>query len=328
MTKFRALWRYGLFAGLTALVTLVGLVSIGCRATTHSVTPSELGRAASTAEFEALLEVPGPIEVETIVAADWEVERGGILDLSDERAKAAGLRGGPEPIQIYLHAISHPAHGLYLIDTGVEEAMRTAPERAAVRGLVAKLGHIDRMQIHVDTRAWLARKAMPAKGVFLTHLHLDHVTGLRDVDARIPVYTGPGEAHARSAMSLVTRRSIDRALEGRPPIREWQFDREVVEGFQGVIDVFGDGSLWALWMPGHTPGSVAFLARTPKGPVLFAGDVCHTSFGWEHDVPPGTFTMDREANAASLGQLRALTKRHPAIDVRLGHQPRGERGGS
>jgi len=28
--------------------------------------------------------------------------------------------------------------------------------------------------------------------------------------------------------------------------------------FAGVLDVFGDGSFWALWVPGHTPGSTAY----------------------------------------------------------------------
>ena len=90
--------------------------------------------------------------------------------------------------------------------------------------------------------------------------------------------------------------------------------------FDGVIDVFGDGSLWALYVPGHTPGSTAFLARTPNGPVLMTGDTCHTRWGWEHDVEPGSFTADHEANARNLARLRRLAAEHPTIDVRLGHQ--------
>jgi glyoxylase-like metal-dependent hydrolase (beta-lactamase superfamily II) len=84
--------------------------------------------------------------------------------------------------------------------------------------------------------------------------------------------------------------------------------------------VFGDGSLWALLVPGHTPGSTAYLARTTKGPVLLTGDTCHTRWGWEHDVAPGSFTADHAANVESLKRLRALVAEHPAIDVRLGHQ--------
>ncbi|MES1205859.1 MAG: MBL fold metallo-hydrolase [Pseudomonadota bacterium] len=90
--------------------------------------------------------------------------------------------------------------------------------------------------------------------------------------------------------------------------------------FTGVLDLFGDGSLFAIWVPGHTAGSVAYVARTPRGPVLFTGDTSHTRWGWEHDVPPGKFSSDRERNATSLAALRGLAARHPALEVPLGHQ--------
>jgi hypothetical protein len=54
------------------------------------------------------------------------------------------------------------------------------------------------------------------------------------------------------------------------------------------------------------------------------GDACHTSWGWDHGVEPGTFSKDQPESAESLQQLQALVKRHPTIDVRLGHQPRGQ----
>ncbi len=90
--------------------------------------------------------------------------------------------------------------------------------------------------------------------------------------------------------------------------------------FAGILDVFGDGSFWALWTPGHTPGSTSYLARTARGPVLFTGDVCHTRFGWENDVEPGSYLDDRGQAIESLARLRRLWREHPAMDVRLGHQ--------
>jgi N-acyl homoserine lactone hydrolase len=90
--------------------------------------------------------------------------------------------------------------------------------------------------------------------------------------------------------------------------------------FDGVLDVFGDGSLWAIWVPGHTPGTIAYLARTLTGPVLLVGDACHTAWGWEHDVEPGSFSVDRAKGAESLARLERFVARHPKIDVRLGHQ--------
>jgi N-acyl homoserine lactone hydrolase len=86
------------------------------------------------------------------------------------------------------------------------------------------------------------------------------------------------------------------------------------------MDVIGDVYMFALWLPGHTAGSTAYVVRTPQGPVLLTGDACHTRWGWDHDVEPGTFSADRPRSVHSLAALRALAARHPTMSVRLGHQ--------
>ncbi len=174
---------------------------------------------------------------------------------------------------------------------------------------------------------WLARHGTPLSGVFLTHLHLDHVTGLPDVPRHVPVHTGPGETAARGFQNLFTRGTLNRAMEGMGPVQEWQFgasaDGALRPGdaplFDGVVDVFGDGTLWAIWVPGHTGGSTAYLARTEDGPVLFVADACHTRWGWDNAGEPGTFSADKVRSAESLGRLLVLVERHPQIQVRLGH---------
>ncbi len=87
-----------------------------------------------------------------------------------------------------------------------------------------------------------------------------------------------------------------------------------------MLDVFGDGSVWALWVPGHTPGSTAYLVRTAKGLVLFTGDACHTRWGWEHHVEPGTFTADGPLSALSFQRLQKFVEAHPGTEVRFGPQ--------
>jgi glyoxylase-like metal-dependent hydrolase (beta-lactamase superfamily II) len=121
-------------------------------------------------------------------------------------------------------------------------------------------------------------------------------------------------------MNLFEKGVYDAALEGKAPLAQVSFAPDPDGRFAGVSDVFGDGSLWAIWAPGHTPGSTAFLARTPKGPVLLTGDACHTAWGWQHGVGPGTFSDDVAQSAASLERLEALVARHRGIEVRLGHQ--------
>ncbi len=295
----------------------------GCVASTHPVAPAALGVVRSSVEFEADLDQPGPVVVETVIAADWEVDRSGLIDLDHPTAKAAHLKDGPEPIEIYFHVLRHPQRGTFLVDSGVEHALRDDPDHAAIRGIVASVMHRDKMHVRTDTAAFLSKEPAPIAGVFLTHLHLDHVSGLPDVPKGTPLYAGPGETTSRAFLNAFVQPNIDRELEGHAPILEWQFTPDPAGRFAGVLDVFGDRSVWALWAPGHTPGSTAYVIRTPDGPVLLTGDVCHTEWGWDHDVEPGSFTVDHEANAESLRRLRALVARHPTMKVRLGHQPYG-----
>jgi glyoxylase-like metal-dependent hydrolase (beta-lactamase superfamily II) len=131
---------------------------------------------------------------------------------------------------------------------------------------------------------------------------------------------GAGDAGDRSLMNLFERGVYDAALEGKGPLREIRFAPDPDGAFDGVLDVFGDGSFWAIWAPGHTPGTIAYLARTPAGPVLLVGDVSHTAWGWEHHVEPGSFSDDRAKGAESLDRLERFVARHPTIDVRFGHK--------
>jgi N-acyl homoserine lactone hydrolase len=307
---------------VTIGVAISGIASIGVRPTSHAVEPASIGVLRASSALEQVVDEPGPITVETVVGADWAVTRAGLINLEHPKAVAARLDDGDEPIQVVFHALRHPKHGLYLVDTGVERALRDDPEHAAIHGLVARAMQIEKMVVRKDTAAWLAAQRERVAGVFLTHLHTDHVSGMRDVPAATPVYVGRGEASSRTFLNFFVRSTTDAALAGKGPLREWRFERDPKGAFEGVIDVFGDASLWAIHVPGHTSGSTAFLARTPTGPVLMVGDACHTAWGWEHGVEPGTFSEDKPQSADSLARLQRFVARHPSIDVRLGHQPR------
>jgi glyoxylase-like metal-dependent hydrolase (beta-lactamase superfamily II) len=298
---------------------VASFLSLGCAATHHPTAPSTLGVARSSTDLEALVDVPGPLVVETIASADWEAPRAGVLNLDHPHAKSAGLVDGPEKIMVPFHVVTHPTRGMFLIDTGVERAVHD-PERAVVRGLVASAMDVEhKVVLKQSLGAYLDQHGAPA-GVFLTHLHLDHVLGMPDVPKGTPIFTGPGETKPTSMQNMIIGSTMERALEGHAALQEWQFTPDAGGRFDGVVDVFGDGSLWALWVPGHTPGSTAYLARTAQGAVLFTGDASHTRWGWDHDVEPGTYSGEAEQGAASFAKLRAFVKAHPRIDVRVGHQ--------
>jgi glyoxylase-like metal-dependent hydrolase (beta-lactamase superfamily II) len=301
------------------IAVALALLTLGCVATHHPTTPSALGIARSSDALLAVLDRPGPITLDSIDSAEWEVPLSGVLNLDHPKAKAAGLVDRAEPIVIRFHVIEHPERGMFIVDTGVERAVHD-PDRAAVRGMAASYMAIqEKLVVRKDLATFLDEHGSLA-GVFLTHLHVDHVMGVPDVPAATPIYAGPGETSPRSLQNLVLRPNLERLLEGHEPIREWKFAADPAGRFAGLLDVFGDGALWAIWVPGHTPGSTAYLVRTTRGPVLLTGDASHTRWGWENGVEPGTYSYDREQAAASFQKLRAFADAHPNIEVRVGHQ--------
>lgn len=291
-----------------------------CAVSSHETQKSTLGVPRSSADMLAVIDQPGPVTVETVESSQWEVDRSGLINLKHPRAKEAGLQDGPEPIQIYFHVLRHPTRGTFIVDTGVERKLRDNPDEAAIQGMVASAMHREKLKFTMPLGDWLAKEQAPLQGVFLTHLHLDHIMGMPDVPASTPIFMGPGEADEHSLMNMFVKGTANRELEGKGAISEWAYTPDPSGRFEGVLDLFGDGSVWAIWVPGHTAGSTAYLVRTPTGPVLLTGDASHTRWGWEHDVEPGTFSADMDRSVESFKKLRALAAEHPAMSVRFGHQ--------
>jgi N-acyl homoserine lactone hydrolase len=290
------------------------------RSTTHQTTSARIGTPVSSAAMEALIDQPGPIEIET-VGADWEANLSGLLNIKDPKAVQAGLTKRKEPIQIYTHVVRHPAQGFFLVDTGVSRRFVQDPAGAGVGWVLRKFGGIEKMQPQRSTSQIIEAEGSPLSGVFMTHIHLDHVSGFPDIPKDVPIYTGAHEAEATLFLNLIAQGTNNHLLEGRPPLQELQFTNDPDGKFEGVNDVFGDGSFFAILTPGHTAGHTSYLARTTTGPVLMTGDTSHTRWGWENNVEPGTFLADRQGSRNSLRALKALSERHPKMTVRLGHQP-------
>lgn len=305
---------------LIVLAAAITLLVQGCGLSTHPVVASALGKPVSSAEMERWLDQPGPIQLETINSADWSVSLAGLVNLKSPAAVQAGLKDRQEPIQVYAHVLQHPQRGNFLVDTGVSQKLVDDPGKEGLSWLLRQGMPIDKMKLQRGTADIL--RALPGKlsGVFFTHLHIDHISGMPDVPADVPLYVGKSESTERHLINLFVAGSSNQLLQGKQPLQEWAFQPDSAQQFEGVVDVFGDGSVFAISVPGHTPGSTAYLVRTPQGPVLLTGDTCHTRWGWEHTVEPGDYTVDNARNLKSLISLKQLVARHPKIEVRVGHQ--------
>jgi len=297
-----------------ATVLLLAVAACASPATRHPLIAADLGVPSSNRLLEASLARPGVVGFERVSFAQWTGGRGGFIDRDDPRT--ARVPEGFETAVIYAYVIDHPTRGRYLIDAGVS------------RDLESRLGPLMRkgladMSVRIDQglAEWLSGQAAP-QAVFLTHLHFDHVGGVIDLDPTVPIYLGPGDARETHPMNGLLGHPIDAILRDRAPLREWAFEADPEGGFAGVLDVFGDGSVWALHTPGHSPGSTTYLINAVGGPKLVVGDAVSTRLGWDEAMPqPVPDHADADAER-SADRLRGFVVAHPEVEVFLGHQSR------
>ena len=88
----------------------------------------------------------------------------------------------------------------------------------------------------------------------------------------------------------------------------------------GDRDVFGDGQVVMLDLPGHTPGHHGLLIRLAhKGPVLLSGDVAHFRANYDSDGVP-SFNTNRADSLASLDRFKKIAANVHATVV-IQHDP-------
>jgi glyoxylase-like metal-dependent hydrolase (beta-lactamase superfamily II) len=131
--------------------------------------------------------------------------------------------------------------------------------------------------------------------VFLTHGHMDHTAGA----SRLPnakLHLGAGDvplAEGKAQPEGLVPRLLNLVVPA-PPLT-------ISDPMNGAasFDVGGGATVKAFPVPGHTPGSFAFLYDG----VLFVGDIAVLKQG-QLEPPPGVFDPHPEENRAAIRALR------------------------
>ena len=182
-------------------------------------------------------------------------------------------------------------------DTGFPAASKTKPIEQ--NGMVAK---IDRTL--AEQLAQVGLKPADVDVVGISHMHGDHV----------------GQAaHFTNARLVIGKQDFEKTAGKDDPFGPWRGDGKSVTLLTADQDVFGDGSVVALHLPGHTPDHLALLVKLASGPVLLTGDLYHSAIARAKRAMPG-FNTSREQTLASMDRFEALAKTLGA-KVIIQHEP-------
>ncbi len=221
--------------------------------------------------------------------------------------------------------------GLVLFDTGIDPAITSDPNYFS--NTIGRFLSRRIFRFHVTPEDALRNRlrekgfdALDIKKAIISHLHFDHIGGIVDVP---------------NAELLVSAREWAQLSEPQPE-KEWVLrehielpgaqwhqiefeptDDPILRPFGGCHDVMGDGSMMLIPTPGHTPGSMSLLVRTPdQPPVLFVGDLTYDVDLLMSDTIPGT--GDPELMRTTFAKVRALKEELPDLIILATHDPKTE----
>lgn len=264
-----------------------------------------------------LLMTSAPVTLKSMKSGELESSTGDMIDLSSPGC--SGIGNETIRVPVYAFLIVHPEYGTFLIDTGCCEVYAENPY-GPMRGILFP---------HVMSKTFMEpgeaiEKQLQTqginmsgiRGVFFTHLHFDHTSGLPVLPRPMVFVAGKGE----SSLSIPLLLKPKHFRKGDTiHFLDFSAGYAADSGIGRVIDIFGDGSVWAISTPGHSKGHVSYLVNTTGGPVLIAGDALMDYRSIELGAGPGKCLDSRDRAEKSFSRLTDFIRKHPDVRLLAGH---------
>lgn len=265
--------------------------------------------------WESVFENPASIEIETLKTGTIVSKISELLNLKN--INASELKDGVANIPVLAHIVKHKKYGDYLIDTGFDSSFSNkigGNFKGILKRLYFKNRYIQEKSSE-GIEVQLKERGINLKGVFLTHVH-EHAAGAPSLPDEIPYVYGDGERE-ESFFPLV----YSDFFENKTNLQKIDFSLAQDMPILGrCIDIFGDGSFWAVSTPGHTKGHISYIINGKERQTLITGDICITKKGFELDVETGKFSSNIEEARKSFVKIKEFIKKYSFINVIFGHE--------
>lgn len=217
------------------------------------------------------------------------------------------------PVSTYL--IEHPK-GLVLIDTGWHKDMRTSQRKhlsyflsTMFKGKLPEGEAVDEKLLQRDI------EPEDLDYVVLTHMHSDHVSGLKHVKKAKKILVSAKEWQAAN-QQIGYVKSMWSGVNLSPfMLKDIPFGP-----YKKGIDLFQDQSLYLVHTPGHSTGHLSVLVKVSRGWILLASDVGYSQKSWDQEILPGRIT-DVNQMRRSLRWVKEFSSRSDCAVVLANHDP-------
>jgi glyoxylase-like metal-dependent hydrolase (beta-lactamase superfamily II) len=230
--------------------------------------------------------------------------------------------------------ILHPEAGAILYDTGYADRFEAAtspiPERLYRWLTPVKLPPEQQLAAQLLR---FGQHPNDIRRVLISHMHADHIAGLRDLPrARFTAIGADVDAVRRLGRVAGVRKGFLAAL--LPPDFAARLDladtcpsRELGTGwapFSHGFDLVGDGTLVAVPLPGHSAAQMGLVVRGLDGRrCLLAADACWSVRAFREDRLPSWLARpalhDWRAYRQTIGALGALARAQPELPIVPSH---------
>lgn len=265
-------------------------------------------------DWESIFLNPTLIKIETLRTGTIVSKISGLLNLKN--ANAIQLKDGVANIPVLAHIVRHEKYGDYLIDTGFDSSF-TNEIGGNFKGILKKSYFKNYIQENKSEgiEFQLKDRCLNLNGVFLTHFH-EHASGSSSLPNEIPYIYGNGE-HEENFFPFV----YSDFFKNKVDLQRIDFlGGQDMPIFGKCVDLFGDGSFWAVSTPGHTKGHISYIVNGKESQALITGDVCISKKGFELGVETGKFSLNIEQCRESFLKIKEFAKNYPYIKVIFGHE--------